>query len=1295
MNTSKKLTKLQIKENEIKQLKKTIKELITSKKSFLNMSTHHALHKQLENKTTLNQLNTFKDVVESHTPLANTLKKVKEEKVLIVEKKKTFRNILKDNKKNISFFVSFYIPKIEDKKAKDIITFEGKEYMGSSRKNGNSGSYQLEKRFTLNTAYLLKQLQNNRMVLSSDLIKFLRLKNIMKSFIGYDELIEAYDNIHSQDEILFILTDIKIDSDNNSPINFNTEQAFYSDNSSKFLSIREYTKIQDEVYKTDYVKDNYIKNSCWLSLLLDIYKAPIEKRYKNTVLTYESLHNIIAPSRMLNDYENGYSIEEVFNFFRMYKLALYVLDINLNIRNFYEPAIRNKNVNPIVIYVIFHDKHIYRIDNNLKKFELKLKEKLDKRVEVCKIPSTKFYVQKRDEDINSRMINSYEELKKIIDEPVEDIKETIDIHILYNKPSCFDLWLEFYRRDIKPSVLMTNDAICFKHMRLDGFNNKNLIISTLEEEGVYSHTEFDDEEIFRHYTSKKNFINNNLLTNNYKSEYSDNVKVMLSNYMKSPIIGKFDNKQYEITKGIKLDFNKFYTSILMNIAKIPVINSFDEFLPYTGLEIKDYNLYFVEKLDSEQTYPLNKFSLCYGINLLGVENIKIISYLQVSKLKKYISKDIVKNIYDDAKLNPKMRKDLINHLVGVYNKKDNKKVYTNVCKYRNEAETIKLEYGGKIIHQSFHAEEEKEEEEGEEFEDVRPKETIYINYIENKNDINDGFRLISLFVYDTAHKYLLNLKSTIESYGLEVYTCNTDCLDIEYDIKKLQLFKNDFPQFFDFINKDDYDAIGKLKIENIMLKDATEIKKFHQEDIYKLIPIVENETNIIVLEDEFNRDEISDKIIDKLIITADIAGAGKSSSFVYNSIKRKENALIICPYNTLCCETNEKVTATESEFINSITLNNLLGMGFDGSTESNKKPYDVTGIDRIVFDEIFLIDIFKLSRIKEYMTRYPNIKFGATGDPYQLSPVEEKLSVENVKGYYIKIVYSLFPNQLNLQENKRCKTDEDRKIMKEMTQEIRNLENKYEIYDICKKYGIKVIDNKHQITSKRNITGTNLTREWVNNTIQQKYHKDNKYFVGMNLICRANLRSKEYRTYVNYRYKIKEIKDKVFVLADSENEFEITTESIHKNFELPYAQTCNSAQGASIDEPITIFDIDSFFVDKYWIYTAITRATSIENITIYKGKVEDKRLELIKQVENMIVSHIHVDLDKGRETVGEYITVKWVLDTLKKVKTCKYCKCFLDTSGQNCFSVDRKSNLLGHTKVNCQVICRNCNVSKK
>jgi hypothetical protein len=45
---------------------------------------------------------------------------------------------------------------------------------------------------------------------------------------------------------------------------------------------------------------------------------------------------------------------------------------------------------------------------------------------------------------------------------------------------------------------------------------------------------------------------------------------MIDNYMKIAIKGQFDNQylgEYEITRGIKLDFNKYYTSTFMNMKK--------------------------------------------------------------------------------------------------------------------------------------------------------------------------------------------------------------------------------------------------------------------------------------------------------------------------------------------------------------------------------------------------------------------------------------------------------------------------------------------------------------------------------------------------------------------------------------------------------------------------------------------------------------------------------------------------------------------------------------------------------
>ena len=79
-----------------------------------------------------------------------------------------------------------------------------------------------------------------------------------------------------------------------------------------------------------------------------------------------------------------------------------------------------------------------------------------------------------------------------------------------------------------------------------------------------------------------------------------------------------------------------------------------------------------------------------------------------------------------------------------------------------------------------------------------------------------------------------------------------------------------------------------------------------------------------------------------------------------------------------------------------------------------------------------------------------------------------------------------------------------------------------------------------------------------------------------------------------------------------------------KIFRLSYCNTCHSEQGCSIDEDITIFDSNTPYVNKYWIYAAITRARSLDKVTIFihSGK-EIQKLEhcKLKQYINMKIDH--------------------------------------------------------------------------
>ena len=92
---------------------------------------------------------------------------------------------------------------------------------------------------------------------------------------------------------------------------------------------------------------------------------------------------------------------------------------------------------------------------------------------------------------------------------------------------------------------------------------------------------------------------------------------------------------------------------------------------------------------------------------------------------------------------------------------------------------------------------------------------------------------------------------------------------------------------------------------------------------------------------------------------------------------------------------------------------------------------------------------------------------------------------------------------------------------------------------------------------------------------------------------------KAVKLFVNYTYKIESIytlkinkkTEKIFKLKDeSDGSIQnINAKIIQNHFKLPYASTCHSVQGLSINHPITIFDTNVH--DRNSIWTAITRAT--------------------------------------------------------------------------------------------------------
>ena len=142
-------------------------------------------------------------------------------------------------------------------------------------------------------------------------------------------------------------------------------------------------------------------------------------------------------------------------------------------------------------------------------------------------------------------------------------------------------------------------------------------------------------------------------------------------------------------------------------------------------------------------------------------------------------------------------------------------------------------------------------------------------------------------------------------------------------------------------------------------------------------------------------------------------------------------------------------------------------------------------------------------------------------------------------------------------------------------------------------------NTQEHTTSNKAIAYKNDTCSNVSKQKRKQLGKQKEYEVGERLICREYFKlNKEDTMYVNYEYEITDVKEKTLILQDiaGDKKFEVKIADVRRRFIFNYCSTCHSSQGQSIDEAITIYDWKFAFISREWLWTAVTRATSLDNV---------------------------------------------------------------------------------------------------
>ena len=169
-----------------------------------------------------------------------------------------------------------------------------------------------------------------------------------------------------------------------------------------------------------------------------------------------------------------------------------------------------------------------------------------------------------------------------------------------------------------------------------------------------------------------------------------------------------------------------------------------------------------------------------------------------------------------------------------------------------------------------------------------------------------------------------------------------------------------------------------------------------------------------------------------------------------------------------------------------------------------------------------------------------------------------------------------------------------------------------------------------------------------------------------------------------------------------------------KNCSLPYSSTCHSCQGTTINGPYTIFDTNIVYADRRWIWTALTRSTHLENITIFKHSESEcdalERAKIKQYFDLKVRNYIEQDIVAGRiaktskglmyknNIIDDYIDYKWF--SKQGSLSCYICGETFDFELHDSHIVstmtcDRIDNKMYHSKNNCKLCCLSCNRTKK
>lgn len=1167
------------------------------------------------------------------------------------------------------------------------------------------------------------------------------------------------DDVNTGDdyEDAIVVTDVQLVGTGNPDFSPMTQPLYNSINESamynKFISyeLNKAAKTFGEIFKitiSESAQDNIKANSCFYNLIIRLYSDQIKSK-KDRWREFRDEQGKFIPGKLAElleieeeDQDLGLTIEQSLKFFQKFSISLRVWDVFGVVHKEYISPSRTKQLTPSTLNILIYNNHVYEFDSKDKSKLAYISQNVEKSRDSGQkivdelMPTNRYYIPefRQDEGIGLYYIKSIEDMTKII--LSLDSKEKAWLRFVLEK-DLDQILFEMLDHKYVPKIKYASGKIIALIFQV------GKIIASVQNSFSECPEDIDvtleNENVYLNYHNAFHRFYHRIVDKHYLSQYPEHVLKIERLYPLRPCSGYFRKSKDPKQTYNSLDVRKAYTSCMQSIDKIPVFGYFDYYREYDNHEIEDYTMYIVwirydltkyeldfDKKRKEKTSRkiLEQLTILFPQSVARVYGFKLKSSLELLKHVHYsiryyrrpssiysvdykaaIDEVYETKIHSDDATDKTLKKYIVNLTTGLLEKKYNKQAHCFAFRDSNEAFYYKLRYGGTMYTKARPM---GVDEEGNHLFDEKDKLTLLV--VKKEKELCEGMRAVKEMIYDLMSIKIQKMYKELDSHHIGAVGIKTDAILVDVSIDKLKRHFNDA------------DVIGGYKFETEKVCVNSRIK-------YSIVPFdTENFKSMkpkdIEVKDEYDIKEISNiyKNTSPIIALGEYPGVGKTSSFINYHKETNTRILFATPYNKLA------QALQKSSGCDCITVDRLFGTRPDRSGNHQvmhgSMPYPIENYDMIVFDEVGLHGPSKLKAIAQYIDSNKGTKkFAATMDCDQLPPIEQLNNVgddpKKIKAYHMSCIYQIFPNRIIYKIPKRVNTDEERKILYGLK---RDMFSDMNIVDIINKYKFKSISNLKDLKTKQNVCyfkyRTDIVNHYVHNTLIKAPPKGSliragnvRYWPGLYILCKEYYKNGDYEIRTNYEYKIQKISVNKFTILNEQDKTTTTMETsmIMKKFKLPYANTCHCVQGLSIPEPMTIFDANTPYAQREYIWTAITRATKLSDITFFihpESEIQALTLSKKKQYFKFKVTRYKEQDDKARRKYNakEYIDADWIMDEIEKKYNFQCPKCSVpfeielqsaEYGARSNITVDRKDNTKAHLKSNCSLLCLRCNVTKR